>query len=118
MIGSIRHHKETISFLLSTNKDNKMPLPCKIRCHVTRDWFARHFDRSNDVFKGCLVCCKGNMYAYSYLYKGVKCKTVAMDVQFIEFLDFKPNGRNTLDNPKFYDRHLLDWERYFNKNEF
>lgn len=116
--GSIRNHKNTITFLLSIRTDNKFPLPCKIRDGVTKDWFSKHYDKSNDVFKGCLVVCKGNMYAYTYNYKGIPCKTVAMDVEFIEFLDFKTGGRNTFSNPKFYDRHLLDWERYFNKNEY
>lgn len=113
MLGSIRRHENTISFLMSIRTDNKNLLPCKIRDKTTKEWFSRHFDGSNDVFKGRLVCCRGNMYAYVYNYKGVRCKTVAMDVEFIEFLDLKPSGMNSLINPKFYDRHLLDWERYF-----
>lgn len=103
-----------VTFLLSTRKDNKFSFPCMIKEQVTKEWFSKHFDRSTDTFKGCLVVCKGELFANTYYYKEVKCKTVLMDVQFIEFLDFKSEGRNTLANPKFYDRKLLDWERYFN----
>lgn len=116
--SSIRYLESgAVTFLLSTRKDNKFSFPCMIKEQVTKEWFSRHFDRTSDVFRGCTVVCKGELFVNTYNYMGHKNKTVVMNVEFIEFLDFKNEGRNTLANPKFYDRHLLDWERYFNEKK-
>ncbi len=117
-ISSIRYQSPSLTTFLLTTGGNQTFL-CSIRKDsLTNKWFKKHFDRSNNKFKGNLVVCQGTLSHFTSKKENVIYKGIQLDVHYISFLDFTSKGTNAIDNGKFYDRKILDWERYFSNDKF
>ncbi|HRF70876.1 MAG TPA: hypothetical protein PKV66_05550 [Candidatus Pelethenecus sp.] len=116
--SSIRYHEDgKTTFLLTTG--GKRQYRCCIKQNtLSNEWFIKYFDRTHKMFKGNLVICQGNIINYTVQKGNIIYKAMTLDVDFIEFLDFTSKGPNAIDSGKFYDRKILDWERYFSNDKF